>query len=304
MLSGFSRKLIAVVILTALFVVWPLKSAVGFTPEPVPSDPIPEDEARTRLVAGFWQILQMFEQRDFSLLAAWEKMRESADPGFFEKTYPGIASELNGWSATMERRFEVADQGLDLSFIPETFSAVVLDKEASEIMRDNALATICMVCVMDSLRCDPQIFHRLLATVVAEDPSSVRKAEALRWWRRSGGVIDEGLLESVLQTRARMDLGLRTEIARTLFSLTTKRSLSAQRHLCSTTGLPDDPSGGQAQIACTALRHFARERFAEAMPGVRAALGDPSAEVRACAAESLASLTRQQSAPGSNGVAR
>lgn len=304
MMSGLSRKLIAVVFLTALFVVWPPKSASGFTPETRPVEPMPQDEARTRLVAGFWQILQLFEQRDFSLLTAWSQMRESADPAFFEKTYPGIASELDGWSASFERRFEVDDRGMDLSFIAETFSPVVLDGKASDVMRDNALATICMVCVMDSLRCDPHVFHRLLSTVVADDPSALRKAEALRWWRRSGGVIDEGLLETVLISSGRTDLALRTEIARTLFSLTTRRSLSAQRHLSSTSGLPDDPSGGQAQIACTALRHFASERFSEAVPDVRAALGDPSAQVRECAAETLASLTGRHAAPGSGTAAR
>jgi hypothetical protein len=246
------------------------------------------DEARARLVAGFQQILDYFQQREFSLLRAWREMRDSGDPRFFERAYPAVSKELDAWAAVVERRYGVVDDGLDLSFIAEAFGPLVFDERASETMRDNALGTVCMVCAMDALRCDQQALHRFLATVVAEDASAARKAEALRWWRRSGGVIDEALLESVLASSAGSDLDLRAEAAKVLFSTATRRSLSAQRLLAGTSGLPADTTQISTQIACTAIDHIARARYEEGVPEILDALGDPSPGVRACAAEAIA----------------
>lgn len=304
MMSGSCRKLLLVLLLTLLFVLWPGREASGITATTAPPErllgqpgataPLSAVEARVRLTQGFRQILSFFAQRDFSLLTAWREMRGSADPGFFERKYPDISRELDTWAASLEKQFGVPDESersLDFTFLVAEFSPVALDRGASESMRDNALATICMVCVMDNLRCEPPVFHRFLSTVVGEDPSPARKTEALRWWRRTEGFIDESLLEQVLVSPAAGDLELRAEAARILFSIGTRRSLQAQRLLASTYGLPADPTGGQPQIACAAIRHFARAEFVEAIPDLIAALDDPSREVRACAAESLAGLT-------------
>jgi len=293
MMSGSLRRLWIVLALALLFVLWPARDAFGFAQSRYGSS-VTAEQARQRLTQGFGQILEFFSQHDFSLVTAWREMRASADPEFFEHKYPAISQEIDAWAATLERRFGVdsaAEGRLDLTFLITEFSPLALDAAAPDVGRDNALATICMVCVMDNLRCDPAVFHRFLATVVAEDTSTARKTEALRWWRRSNGSIDEGLLESVLASPAGSDLELRSEIARVLFSAGTHRSLEAQRMLAGTAGLPEDPSGGLPQIACAAIRHFARARFERAVPDMIAALQDPSREVRACAAESLGKLS-------------
>jgi len=153
-----------------------------------------------------------------------------------------------------------------------------------------------MVCAMDALRCDQKELHRFLATVVAEDASAARKAEALRWWRRSGGVIDEALLQSVLASSAGSDLDLRTEAAKVLFSTGTRRSLSAQRLLAGTSGLSSDTTEVSTQIACTAIHHIAGARYEEGVPEILEALGDPSSGVRSCAAEAMGVLSGQKPA--------
>ena len=294
MLSRASGKTWIVVMLTVLFVLWPVQSTWGYSKLPKAGPQVSSVEAKERLSGGFRQILKFFEQRDFSLLVAWREMRGSADPDYFERKYPEISKELDSWASTLESQFGVSDAtagGLDFTFLLEELAPLASDPDASEIVRDNAVATVCMVCLMDALRCDRQEFHRFLATVVAEDSSPARKAEAIRWWRRSDGFIDEALLERVLASPAATDLDLRSEIARTLFAIETRRSLQAQRLLASTTGLPQDSSGSQPRIACTAIRHFAQARFEEAAPVLIEALRDPSRDVRACAAESLVTLS-------------
>jgi len=316
MLSVVRRKLWAVAILAVLFILWPARAVGNVSPRATPGmggsggEARPTDEARARLVAGFQQILDYFQKREFSLLRAWREMRDSGDPRFFERAYPAVSKELDAWAAVVESRYGVADDGLDLSFIAETFGPLVFDERASEIMRDNALGTVCMVCAMDALRCDQKELHRFLATVVAEDASAARKAEALRWWRRSGGVIDEALLQSVLASSAGSDLDLRTEAAKVLFSASTRRSLSAQRLLVGTSGLPADPTDVSTQIACTAIDHIARARYEDGVPEILEALGDPSLGVRACAAEAMGDLSGQRpafdaaaAAPGAPGNA-
>ena len=299
MLSRASGKTWIVVMLTVLFVLWPAVSTWGYSKLPKPVPQASAVEAKERLSGGFRQILSFFEQREFSLLVAWREMRSSTDPDFFERKYPEISRELDSWAATLETQFGVSDAaagGLDFTFLLDELAPIALDPAASEIVRDNAVATVCMVCLMDALRCDRQAFHSFLTTVVAEDGSAARKAEAIRWWRRSDGFIDEALLERVLASDAATDLDLRSEIARTLFSIETRRSLQAQRLLASTTGLPQDTSGSQPRIACTAIRHFAQAGFGEAAPVLIQALRDPSRDVRACAAESLGSLSGISSA--------
>jgi hypothetical protein len=148
-----------------------------------------------------------------------------------------------------------------------------------------------MICMMDDLRCNADLFHRFLATVVADDPSPARKTEALRWWRSTEGFIDEGLLESVLSGSAGTDAGLRSEIARALFTIGTRRSLQAQLLLAGTDGVADVTSGEPAQIACTAIRNFARSDYQDAAPTLINSLADSSREVRACAADALSILS-------------
>jgi len=296
--SGMRYRVWFVALLTALFVLWPCVTAAAYTtPEPAPdrsAPPLASGEARARLTEGFRQVLTFFAERDFSLLAAWAEMRDSGDPDFFEHEYPSISDELDRWASTLERRFGVssgAEKDLDFTFVLQEFAPLALDPGGAAVMRDNALATVCMVCVMDSMRCDPNLFHRFLATVVADDASARRKAEALRWWRRSDGFIDEGLINDVLASPAGVDPDLRAEAAKILFSIGTRRSLEAQRRLAGTAGLPDDDDGSMSQVACAAIRHFARAGYIEATPQLLAALEDPSREVRGCAAESLSSLS-------------
>ena len=285
--------------LTILLVLWPAIGAAAFET----SAPGETADARSRLTDGFGQVLDLLERRSFSLLEAWSEMRRSAEPGSFEARYPDVSRELDAWAAAVQERLG-AGEPVDLTFVVEAFGPRIMEESASEITRDNALATICAACVQDVLVCDAGSFHRLLSTVLAEDPSALRKSEALRWWRRSGGVIDEGLLESVLASEAGSDLQLRTEIAKALFSIGTRRSLAAQRLLTGTDGLPADPSGGQAQIACTAIRHLAREGYDDAIPDVIEALQDPSSEVRECAVESLGLMSGEDFGRGEQAVAR
>ena len=306
MMSVSSRKLLLVSILTVVFILFAGRTAQGTTTTPpVPGAPqavAPEGlpdmqaEARERLTEGFHQILQFFAERDFSLLSAWREMRTSGEPGFFEQKYPAISRELDKWASTLSKVdvSEAAVGKLDFTFMLEELAPVALDPAVSSIRRDNALLTVCMVCLMDDLRCDASLFHRFLATVVAEDPSAARKAEALHWWRSTDGFIDEGLLESVLASPAGVDPDVRTEIARVLFSIGTRRSLQAQRRLAGTVGVAEDPGGAQPQIACTAINHLGRAGFEEAVPELLQALQDPSREVRACAADSLARLSGRE----------
>ncbi len=296
MISGSRGRLWVVAVLTALFLLWPCIAAAAYTtPEPgadVPS--LTAEQARARLTQGFRQVLTFFADRDFSLLAAWSEMRESGDPEYFERQYPSISEELDRWASTLERRFGVSsssEESLDFTFVLDEFAPLVLDPDAASVMRDNALATVCMVCVMDSLRCDAEAFHRFLAAVVAGDPSPRRKAEALRWWRRSDGYIDEGLLDELLASPAGVDPDLRAEAARILFSIATRRSLDAQRRLATTSGLPADTDGSMSRVACTAIHHFASAGYVEATPQLLTALEDPSRAVRGCAAETLAALS-------------
>jgi hypothetical protein len=290
-----------IALLTILFVLWPAIGAAQFETS-APASDSPWDVGAS-LTAGFGQILELLEKRSFSLLEAWSEMRRSPEPASFEARYPAISGELDAWAAAVQERLG-AGEPVDLTFVVETFGPLILDKSASEIRRDNALATICAACVQDELLCEAGALHRLLSTVLAEDPSALRKSEALRWWRRSGGIIDEGLLESVLVSEAGTDLELRTEIAKALFSIGTTRSLAAQRLLSGTDGLPEDPSGSQAQIACTAIRHFAREGYADAIPDVIDALQDPSSEVRRCAVESLSVMSGEDFGQGEEAVTR
>ena len=301
MLSGFSRKLWIITILTVVFILFAGKSASGVTTNPAlhpraggpAAVPPTLAEVQARLTQGFGEILDFFAERDFSLLAAWREMRASGDPMLLEHKYPAISKELDEWAATLSKVdvSEATVGRLDFTFILGELAPVVLDGRQSEIRRDNALLTACMICMMDDLRCDADLFHRFLATVVADDSSPARKTEALRWWRSTDGFIDEGLLETVLSSRAGSDAALRAEIARALFSIGTRRSLQAQLRLAGTDGVADDPSGEPARIACTAIRNFARSDFQEAAPALINSLADPSREVRACAADALSSLS-------------
>ncbi len=292
MLSRSSGKLWFVVVLLVIFVFWPVATAAGLGSIPHGSGP-DGGISKARLTEGFHEVLRLLEQRGFSLLAVWREMRRSDDPEYFDRNYPQMSTELNAWAASVEKRVGMISRDFDLSFVVEEFGPIVLDREVSPVMRDNALATICVICTMDDLRCRPEPFHTVLAEVVVRDTSAARKAEALRWWRRTGGSIGEDLLEEILSSAARLDLELRGEIAKTLFSIGTRRSLEVQRLLSGTSGLPEDPSGSQAQIACTAIRHFARDGYEPAVPDVIEALQDPSVEVRACAAESITRLSGQ-----------
>ena len=121
----------------------------------------------------------------------------------------------------------------------------------------------------------------------------------------TGGHIDESLLERVLTGPHATNHDLRAEVARILFSLQSERSLQAQRLLATTRGLAIDESGGDSQIACTAIRNLVRAEFEEATPELIAALEDPSDEVRECAAESLEQMGDKGFAyKGSTGSAR
>ncbi|HKY33455.1 MAG TPA: hypothetical protein VJV23_13055 [Candidatus Polarisedimenticolia bacterium] len=291
MLSGSRARVAFLALLACLLTLWPGRAA-AFGERP--RDPMGrESEARERLTEGFRQILRFFAQHELSLLAAWREMRSSADPDFFEHRYPEISREMDAWAAALEAQFGggAAEQDLDFTFLLQEFAPVVLSDRASSITRDNALATICMVCVMDRLRCEPALFHRFLASVVADDPSVTRKAEALRWLRRSGGAVEEGILEKVLGTSAALDPDVRSEAAKLLFGRSTRASLSAQRRLLSTVGLPPQAGPEPPRIACAAMDHFADAGYEEATPDLLAALDDPSSQVRACAADALGRLS-------------
>lgn len=299
--------------LTAIFVVWPARPVSGYgttsrSPAAPPSAPSAPAGPELRLTEGFRQILDFFAQRDFSLLTAWKEMRASGDPAFFEKHYPAISRELDSWAASLDMRFGLpagAEGSLDFTFLVREFAPVIVDPEAPATLRDNALATVCMVCLMDGPRCSASALHGLLGAVILEDPSASRRAEALRWWRRSGDPIDEGLLERALAPPAGSDLDVRAEAARLLFTIDSPRSLRAQRLLVTTAGLPADPSGEQARISCEAMRRLSEARVSEAVPDMIRALSDPSRDVRACAAESLGELTGRDFGyvPGEQGPA-
>ena len=66
-----------------------------------------------------------------------------------------------------------------------------------------------------------------------------------------------------------------------------------QRRLISTSGLPADPTGDSARIACAVIGRLAQARYAEASPDLIWALSDPSREVRACAASALVTLSER-----------
>jgi len=290
------RKLGFIAILTIGFVLWPARETAGFGTTRPELTQNADAEAAARLSRGFHRILDFFAERDFSLLAAWREMRASDDPAFFEKRYPEISRQLDSWVGTIETELGVsshAGEGMDFTFLLSELAPVARDPRASDIMRDNALATLSMICVMDGLRCDAVEFQRLMAGIVAGDPSPLRKTEALRWSRRAGARIDEDLLEKALASPAAGDLDLRAEIARDLIAVPTPRSLSAQRRLISTSGLPADPTGDSARIACAVIERLAQARYAEASPDLIWALSDPSREVRACAASALVTLSER-----------
>jgi len=288
--SGHTGRLGIVLMLAFLVVVLSSGSIMGIGTAPAEIEETP-DAARRHLTAGFEEIQRFFAERDFSLLVAWKKMRESGDPGFFDRVYPEISREIDTWAGSLERRFGSASSGavgFDYTFLLDRFAGRVLDPSAPGVVRDNALATICMICVMDALRCEAGRFHDLLRGVVERDPDVTRKAEALRWWRVTDGKVDEMLLERLLSSAAGAEPVLRGEIAKTLFALGTQRALQVQQLLVT----PDSSSTGQdtgarEQIMCTAMRHLARAGSVEASPRMILALEDRSAEVRACAVESL-----------------
>ncbi len=309
-LSSLRVDLRIVAILAVLFVLCPARVAgMGSLPSAAAPEAGPEatapPESRARLEQGVLQLLDLFDERGFSLLEAWRQMRASDDPAVFDRSYPGLSRELDFWASSNESRLGPGAADLDLTFLVERLGPVVLDPMAPPARRDNALASLCLMCLMEEPRCDAARLHRLLASVVAADPSPLRKTEALRWWRRSGGFVDESLLRTVLASPAGAYPALRAEVARTLFAVGSRRSLEAQRLLAGTSGLPADPSGEQVWIACTAMRHLALARYEEAAPDLIRALEDPSAEVRACAADSLADLSGEDFGfdPGADGAA-
>ena len=87
------------------------------------------------------------------------------------------------------------------------------------------------------------------------------------------------------------DIDLRAEIARDLIEVPTPRSLSVQRRLISTSGLPADPTGDSSRIACAVIERLAQARYSAASPDLLRALSDPSRAVRACAASALVTLS-------------
>ena len=297
MSSGSSRRVWFIAVLVVLFAVWP-RTASGYSGEFQDRDRSAR-ETRARLSEGFRQILAYFEQHDLSLLVAWREMRSSGDPDFFERTYPGISRELDAWSSSLERRFGVNGEAaarMDFTFLLEELGPVALDAGEMSVRRDNAVATISMVCLMDTLRCEPGLLHQFLSLVVARDPSALRKAEALRCWRRSGGKIDEALLEQVLASPASLDVELRAEAAKVLAGIESPGSLQAQRRLVSTEGVGGGDPAAPGRIACEAIGRLAGARYVPAAPDLIGALDDPSAEVRACAAAGLAQLSGQHPA--------
>ncbi len=274
-----------------LFLPKPIAMGIGTLPDRFAA----ARDAQEQVVAGLEEIQTFFLERDFSLIEAWRLMRISGDPAFFDSTYPEISREIDQWAVRLEQRARagMSSVGPDYTFVLDRFAARILDSTQPAVVRDNALATICMVCVMDDLRCRTGRLHALLAEIVADDPSLSRKAEALRWWRVTSGRIDEALMERLLRGPEGEDPVLRGEIARALFSMPTEGSLRAQQFLVGMpAGVePESFEGQREQIACTAMRHLAGSGFAGATPRILAALEDPSAEVRACAVESLVRLT-------------
>ena len=296
MQAGRFQRFGFVAVITICLVLWPAREAAGFGTTRPELTGHSDADAAARLSRGFHQILDFFAQRDFSLLAAWREMRASGDPAFFEKRYPEISRQLDSWVGTIEIELGVPAEtgsGMDFTFLLTELGPVARDPRATDIMRDNALATLSMICVMDGLRCDAGEFHRLMAGIVAGDPSPLRKTEAMRWSRRAGAPIDEDLLEKTLASPAARDIDLRAEIARDLISVPTPRSLSAQRLLISTSGLPADPRGDSARISCAVIERLAQARYAAASPDLIWALSDPSREVRACAASALVTLSER-----------
>jgi len=297
MSSGSSRKVWFLVLLVIVCVFWP-RTAAGFSPAP-DQEGRAVTQTQARLAEGFRQILDYFERHDLSLLLAWREMRSSNDPDYFERSYPGISRELDAWASSLERQFGVGGEAaskLDFTFLLEEFAPDVLDTQATSLSRDNAMATITMVCLMDTLRCEPGILRRFLQVVVTQDPSALRKAEALRCWRRSGGDIDEALLEQVLATPAAADMELRSEAAKILFTRNTGTSLQAQRRLLDTGGVVGGTPGEPERLACEATRHIADARYEPAAPDLIRALDSESPEVRACAAEALRRITGESPA--------
>ncbi len=290
MYSPFSGRIGAVLMLATFFVLWPGPPASGVSTAVRETPPSAAVE-RERLLEGFEEIQRYFAEQGFSLIAAWRGMRSSDDPDFFDRSYPDISVALDRMAVELERRFgspAAASTPRDYTFVLERFAARIADEQEPAIARDNALATVCMVCAMDGLRCDRTLFHATLRRAVEADGSAARKTEALRWLRRTDGPIDEALLERALTSPAGADAELRTEAAKVLFGLRTRRSLEVQRLLLA----PTEATGGTTEpIACTAMRHLTKARVVEAAPDMIEALDDPSREVRACAAESLGSMS-------------
>lgn len=291
--SVSSVRLGIVIPLAIFFIVWPkpIAMGIGTTPDRFAAAKAAQEE----LIRGFEEIQNFFLARNFSLIEAWRSMRSSGDPDFFDRTYPEISEELDAWVERIEARHGTPSDGSigpDYTFVLTRFVGRVLDAAQPEVVRDNALATICMVCVMDDLRCDADRLHALLAAVVEKDPSVDRKSEALRWWRITSGRIAPDLLERLLTGPEGGDTVLRAEIARTLFSQPTTDSLRAQQYLFGATAeVQAEMDGQREQIACTAMRHLARAGFMEATPRMLTALEDHSLEVRSCAVESLVRLS-------------
>jgi hypothetical protein len=307
--SGSSRKVWFLALLVVVFVFWP-RPASGFSPNPEPEGR-GLNQTQARLAEGFRQILEYFERHELSLLVAWREMRASNDPDYFERSYPGISRELDAWAASLERQFGVEGEAatkLDFTFLLEEFAPDVLDPQATSLARDNAMATITMVCLMDTLRCEPGMLRRFLQVVVTQDPSALRKAEALRCWRRSGGDIDEAVLEQVLASPAAADMELRAEAAKILFTRDSRASLQAQRRLLDTSGVAGGVPGEPERLACEASRHIADGHDEQAAPDLIRALDSESSEVRACAADALRRITGESPAfdprtPGAPGDA-
>lgn len=232
MYSRFSAKYRTSVILATIFILWP-RVASGIVV--VPEDRLGGgDQARANLVKGFEAIQEFFAEREFSLLVAWKEMRVSEDPLYFEHAYPEISIAIDQWASGFDRGMlaEVPlPDPVDYTFLLERFSPRVLDAGEDSTVRDNALASVCMICVMDDLRCDRQSLHTFLQEVVTHDPSPLRKTEALQWWRRTRGEIDVDLMEQLLSSPAGSDPDLRAEIAKVLISLETRRSARALEFL-------------------------------------------------------------------------
>src|SRR5262249_5284891 len=157
MSSAPSRTVWLVALLVVLFVIWPREAAgFGGHPDDGPAaEAVAGPETQARLSEGFKRSLSFFEQHDLSLLVAWRDMRASGDPSFFERAYPGISRELDAWASSLEQQFGVegpAATHMDFTFLLDELAPVALDNAAVSLVRDNAVATISLVCLMDSLR--------------------------------------------------------------------------------------------------------------------------------------------------------